>query len=440
MFEGISENLQNIFRKFSGRGHLTEKNIRDGMREVRMALLQADVNFKVVKSFIDRVTEKSVGQDVIKSITPAQQIIKIVQDEMITLMGQSDTGIDFSSSGPTIIMLLGLQGSGKTTTCAKLAKYLTKKSHHPLLVAADIQRPAAVEQLKILGKQLDLPVYSEALGPPPRICAQSLKFAAEKNCDVIILDTAGRLHIDQELMNELKEINQKVKPHHIWLVADAMTGQDAVKSAAEFDTQLPLNGVILTKLDGDSRGGAALSIKAVTGKPIKFAGIGEKVTDFEEFHPDRMASRILGMGDIISLVEKAQTTVDIEEAKKLEKKILKNELNLQDFLNQLKQLKKMGSLKDLMAMIPGIGGAIKNVDEKELKKTEAIILSMTHKERNYPEVIDGRRRQRIARGSGTSVAQINSLLKQFKEMKKMMKNMGKPGKMGGLMSKFMPKM
>ena len=437
MFDGLAENLQNIFRKLSGRGHLTEKNIQDGLREVRLALLQADVNFKVVKDFIDRVTQRAIGQDVIKSITPAQQIIKIVHDEMTALMGPPDCSIQFNSTGPTVIMMLGLQGSGKTTACAKLAQYLVKKARHPLLVAADIQRPAAVEQLKILVKQINIPVYSEEMAPPPRIGERALKFASDNGRDVVIIDTAGRLHIDQPLMNELKEIKQRVNPHHLWLVADAMTGQDAVKSAGEFDAQLSINGVILTKLDGDTRGGAALSIKAVTGKPIKFVGIGEKISDFEEFHPDRMSSRILGMGDIISLVEKAQQTVDLAEAQKLEEKLRKNEFNLQDLLNQLKQLKKMGPLKDLLAMIPGLGGAAKDVDEKEFKGMEAIIFSMTPVERNNPEILDGRRRQRIARGSGTSVAQINTLLKQFKEMKNMMKNMGKMGKINNLMGKFM---
>lgn len=440
MFESITESLQSVFRKLRARGKLTEKNIRDGMREVRMALLQADVNYKVVKDFIERVTQQAIGQEVIRSITPAQQIVKIVQDEMTGLMGPVDWSIKFNPKGPTVIMMIGLQGCGKTTTCVKLARYLIKKAHQPLLVAADIQRPAAVEQLKVLGKQLDIPVYSEEIGPPPRICERAVKFAQENNRDVIILDTAGRLHINQELMDELKDVAKRTRPNEIFLVADAMTGQDAVRSAGEFNTQLPLNSVILTKLDGDARGGAALSIKAVTGKPIKFAGVGEKTDDFEEFHPDRMASRILGMGDVVTLVEKAQETVDIEQAKKLEEKIRKSELNLQDFLDQLRQIKKMGPLKELLALIPGVGGAMKDVDEKEMKKVEAVIQSMTKEERFHPEIIDGRRRQRIARGSGTSVQQINSLLKQFKEMRKMMKDMGKMGKMNKMMGKFMPKM
>ncbi|MFH1228732.1 MAG: signal recognition particle protein [Planctomycetota bacterium] len=437
MFDAITEKLQAAFRKLAGRGKLTEKNIQDGLREVRMALLEADVNYKVVKDFIDRVTKRAIGQDVIQSIAPAQQIIKIVHDELVTLMGPVDSSVHFASQPPTVIMMIGLQGCGKTTTCAKLARFLSKKGKRPLLVAADIQRPAAVEQLQALGKQLNIPVYSEAMGPPPRICAQSIKFANANNLDVVILDTAGRLHINQELMDELKEIIRRTQPHHIFLVADAMTGQDAVNSAKSFDEQSPLSGVILTKLDGDARGGAALSIKAVTGKPIKFVGIGEKPDNFEEFHPDRMASRILGMGDVISLVEKAQSVMDEDKAKKLQEKMLKNKLDLQDFLDQLQQIKKMGSLKDMLAMIPGIGGALKNVDmdDKQLKRIEAIIQSMTPLERTEPDIIDGKRKLRISKGSGTSVAEINSLLKQFTEMQKMMKNIGKMPK--SMMGKFL---
>jgi signal recognition particle subunit SRP54 len=459
MFETITEKLQDVFRKFTARGRLSESNIQEGLREVRLALLEADVNYKVVKDFIDRVTQRAIGQDVIKSVTPGQQIIKIVYDEMVGLMGPpaspaggqggQDGTIKFNNTPPTVIMMVGLHGCGKTTTCAKLAKYLVKQTRHPLLVAADVQRPAAVEQLKILGQQNQIPVYTEPAcaaasagrpaSTPPRICANSLKFASENNCDIIILDTAGRLHIDEDLMAELKEIVKRVSPHQTFLVCDAMTGQDAVNSAREFHQQIPLDGVILTKLDGDARGGAALSVKAVTGRPIKFVGIGEKIDNFEEFHPDRMASRILGMGDVVSLVEKAQATIDADQALKLEEKIRKNELNLQDFLDQLKQLKKMGPIKDLLGMIPGLGGAVKEVDDKELKHIEAIVLSMTPEERFNPEVLDGKRRLRISRGSGTSVQQVNSLLKQFKGMKKMMKDMGKMGKMSKMMGKFMPK-
>jgi len=438
MFESITEKLQAVFRKLSGQASLTEKNIQDGLREVRLALLEADVNYKIVKDFIDTVTKRAVGKDVINSITPAQQIIKIVNDELVALMGPVESGIKFASEPPTIFMLVGLQGCGKTTTCAKLARYLTKKAHQPLLVAADVQRPAAVDQLKALGKQLDLPVYNEKNTTPVRICENSIKFARQNNLDTIILDTAGRLHINQELMDELKEISHRLKPQYVFLVADAMTGQDAVNSAKSFDSWLPLNGIILTKLDGDTRGGAALSIKAVTGKPIKFVGIGEKTDNFEEFYPERMASRILGMGDIVSLVEKAQETMDETKAKKLEEKLRKNKLDLQDFLEQLQQIKKMGSLKDIIAMIPGVGSAIKNmdIDDKHIKKIEAIIQSMTPYERENPEVLDGKRRTRISRGSGTTLADVNQLIKQFNEMQKMMKNMGKMGKMGKMMGKI----
>jgi len=436
MFESITERLQAVFRKLTARGKLTEKNIQEGLREVRVALLEADVNYKVVKDFIEAVSKRAVGQEIVQSISPGQQIVKIVYDEMVRLMGPPDWSIKFNPKGPTVIMMVGLQGSGKTTTCAKLAQYLLKKTHQPLLVAADVKRPAAIEQLKVLGKQLDLPVYSESSGSPPRLCEKAVSVARETNRDVIILDTAGRLHIDAELMDELKQIVQRINPDQKYLVSDAMTGQDAVNSAREFNTQLNLDGVILTKLDGDARGGAAISIKAVTGKPIKFVGVGEKIENFEEFYPDRMASRILGMGDIVTLVEKAQATVDLERAKELEEKIRKQELTLQDFLDQFRQIKKMGPLKDLLSLIPGLGGAVKDVDEKEIKHIEAIILSMTKEERLHSEIIDGSRRKRIALGSGTSVAQINSLLKQFKEMKQMMKDMSKTGHLGKLMGKI----
>src|SRR3989339_476333 len=441
MFESITEKLQSVFKKLSGQASLSEKNIQDGLREVRMALLEADVNYKIVKEFIETVTKRAIGKDVIESITPAQQIIKIVSDELVNLMGPVESGIKFASEPPTIFMLVGLQGCGKTTTCAKLAKYLTKKSHQPLLVAADVQRPAAVDQLKTLGKQLNIPVYSERGTTPPKICENSLKFARENNLDCIILDTAGRLHINQELMDELKEISHRTKPQYVFLVADAMTGQDAVNSAKSFNEWLPLAGVILTKLDGDARGGAAISIKAVTGQPIRFVGIGEKIDNFEEFYPERMASRILGMGDIVSLVEKAQENMDEAKAKKLEEKLRKNKLDLQDFLEQLQQIKKMGSLKDILAMLPGVGGAIKNldIDDKHIKKIEAIIQSMTPYERENPEVIDIKRRNRISKGSGTLPGDVSQLIKQFNDMQKMMKNMPKMGKMMGKMGGFLGK-
>ncbi|MCR4320931.1 MAG: signal recognition particle protein, partial [Candidatus Brocadiaceae bacterium] len=352
MFESITNSLESVFSKLRGKGRLTEGNIKDGLHEVRLALLEADVNYKVVKEFIQHVTERSVGEEVIKSIAPGQQVIKIVHDELIKLMGDSDTSIPFRDGDQTLIMLVGLQGSGKTTTAGKLAKMILSKGRKPLLVAADVQRPAAVEQLKVLGQQLDIPVYFEANSQPVKICKNAVEYAKKNTNDVIIFDTAGRLHIDDELMSELKEIKGKLEPHQIYFVCDSMTGQDAVNSAKEFNTQLGFDGVILTKLDGDTRGGAALSIKAVTGKPIKFVGIGEKLDRLEEFHPDRMASRILGMGDIVSLVEKAQQAINLEDAQKLSRKIQDDTLGLDDFLAQLQQIKKMGPIKEVLGMIP----------------------------------------------------------------------------------------
>ncbi|MBI5368170.1 MAG: signal recognition particle protein, partial [Planctomycetes bacterium] len=410
---------------------LTAQNIQEGMREVRMALLAADVHYKVAKEFIEKVTQLAIGQEVLSSINPSQQIVKIVHDELIALMTAPETQFPWNPKGPTVIMLAGLQGSGKTTTCAKLARLFTKKGKHPMLVAADIQRPAAIEQLKVLGKQLGIPVYSEEGGRPPKICERGIEAARAGQRDMVILDTAGRLHIDAALMEEVAEIADKTKPQQIYLVCDAMTGQDAVTSAKEFNEKLPLDGVILTKLDGDAKGGAALSVRAVTGKPIRYVGMGEKIEDLEEFHPDRLVSRILGMGDVVSLVEKAQEHFDADQAAELQDKIRKNELNLEDFLNQLNQMRKMGPLKDLLAMIPGMGGLAEQVDEKEFKRIEAMIQSMTQKERRDPDLIDGSRRLRIARGSGTSVQEVNSLLKQFRDVRKMMKGMGKMRKMFG---------
>ncbi len=426
MFESITGSLDTIFSKLRGKGRLTEENIKDGMREVRVALLEADTNYKVVKDFIQRVTERAVGEEVVRSVTPGQQIVKIVQDEMENLMGPVDSNIPFLDGGATIIMLVGLQGSGKTTTSGKLANMIMSKGRKPMLVAADVQRPAAIEQLKILGKQLNIPVYSEKGINPVKICKGAVKFAKAGNHDVIILDTAGRLHVDEELMLELKEIKGKIKPTQIFFVCDSMTGQDAVNSAKEFDSQLDFDGVILTKLDGDARGGAALSVKAVTGKPIKFVGVGEKLDKLEEFHPDRMASKILGMGDVVSLVEKAQKVIDVEEAEKLEKKLRENALTLDDFLGQLQQVKKMGPLKDIIGMIPGMGKKIEgvNVDEDQLKKVEAIIRSMTLEERIRPEIVEGSRRHRIANGSGTKANDVSQLQKQFKQMKKMFRQFG----------------
>ncbi|MEW6356655.1 MAG: signal recognition particle protein [Planctomycetota bacterium] len=425
MFEALTNSLNAVFHKLRGRGTLTDKNIEDGLREIRMALLEADVNFKVAKDFIKDVTAKAVGQEVIKSVTPGQQIVKIVHDSLIELMGAGDAAIPPAQDGPTIIMLAGLQGSGKTTTAGKLASYLRRKGHNPLLVAADVRRPAAIEQLKVLGRQLEIPVYSEDNSRAVPICERAVAQAKQDGRDMVILDTAGRLHIDAEMMAELLEVNAKVKPHQKYLVADAMTGQDAVNSAKEFNDQLELDGIILTKLDGDARGGAALSIKAVTGKPIKFVGVGEKLDRLEEFHADRMVSRILGMGDVVSLVEKAQEAVDMEQAAAMQEKIRKNTLNLEDFLNQLQQVRKMGPLKELMKMIPGLGSQFAEAEleggEEEIGRVEAMIRSMTPAEREDPEVIDSSRRRRIAAGSGVEPHEVNQLLKQFKQTKTMLK-------------------
>ncbi|MDR4509427.1 MAG: signal recognition particle protein [Candidatus Brocadiaceae bacterium] len=423
MFESISDSLVGVLDKFRGKGRLSEANIKDGLHAVRLALLEADVNYKVVKDFIRQVTARAVGEEVIKSVAPGQQVIKIVHSELIALMGESDTAIPFKDGEPTVIMLVGLQGSGKTTTVGKLAMLLQSKGKKPLLVAADVQRPAAIDQLKILGKQLNVPVYFEQHSQPLKICKNALKYASENENDVVVFDTAGRLHIDSDLMSELKEIKEKTAPDQVYFVCDSMTGQDAVNSAKEFDAQLGFDGVILSKLDGDTRGGAALSIRAVTGKPIKFVGIGEKLDRLEEFHPDRMASRILGMGDVVSFVERAQQAVDLEEAQKLTKKIQDDSLSLEDFLSQLQQIKKMGPIKEVLGMIPGMGSKMDglNVDEKQLERVEAIIKSMTTGERLKPEIINGSRRHRVAAGSGTTIQDVNQLLKQFKSMKKLMK-------------------
>ncbi len=426
MFESITGNFDTIFNKMRGRGRLTEQNINDGLREVRVALLEADTNYKVVKDFIKNVTAKAVGEEVLKSVTPGQQIVKIVQTEMANLMGPGDSTIKYVDGDITVIMLAGLQGSGKTTTAGKLANMILSKGKSPLLVAADVKRPAAIEQLKVIGRQLKIPVYSEKGSNPLKVCKWALKRAFLDKHNVVILDTAGRLHVDEELMLELTQIKEKIKPTQIFFVCDSMTGQDAVNSAKEFNSQLNFDGVILTKLDGDTRGGAALSIKAVTGKPIKFVGVGEKLDKLEEFHPDRMASRILGMGDVVSLVEKAQQVIDEKEALKLEQKIKDNTLTLDDFLTQLQQVKKMGSMKDILGMIPGVGKKMKgmDVDDNQLKRVEAIIRSMTLEERMNPEKIEGGRRHRISRGSGTNSQDVSQLLKQFKQMKKMFRSLG----------------
>jgi signal recognition particle subunit SRP54 len=438
MFEGLSEKLQGAFRKLTGYGKLSEKNIADAMRDVRLALLEADVNFKVVKDFITRVKARAVGQEVLRSITPGQQVIKIVHDELVALMGGSAVGLDLSAS-PAVVMLVGLQGSGKTTLAGKLANMLRRKGRHPLMVACDTKRPAAIEQLVVLGKQLDMPVFADTAEPNAvKIAASSMRHAADRHFDVLVLDTAGRLHVDDELMRELEAIKAKLKPGEILLVADAMTGQDAVNIAQEFDRRLGITGAVLTKLDGDTRGGAALSIRAVTGKPIKLVGIGEKSSDLDVFYPDRLASRILGMGDVVTLVEKAQEQFTAEQAAKIEEKIRKHSLNLDDYLAQLQQIKKMGSIESVLAMIPGMGQAMKHmqIDDRQLGKVEAIIQSMTEQERRHPEILNGSRRTRIAQGSGTTVVDVNKLLKGFEQAKKMMKNMGKIQKglmrMGGL--------
>lgn len=425
MLEDLTQKLETVFQKLRGYGTLTEKNVADSMKEIRRALLEADVNYKVVKDFVSSVQDKAIGQDVLRSVTPGQMIVKIVHSELIDLLGETSTQIKIAGIPPTIVMLAGLQGCGKTTFAGKLAQFFRKKGRHPMLVAADVYRPAAIEQLKVVGKSLDIPVYSEDSGEPVKICSQAIAEARQQTCDLLILDTAGRLHIDDEMMRELEEIKEKVKPHEILFVADGMTGQDAVNSAKEFCTRLEFDGIVLTKLDGDTRGGAALSIRAVTQKPIKFIGVGEKYDAIEQFFPDRMASRILGMGDVVSLVEKAQETIDQEKAARLEKKILKQDFNLEDFFDQLQQIKKMGPLDQLLGMIPGVGSQLSgmNVDDRSFVSIEAIINSMTVLERRNPKILNGSRRRRIAMGSGTSVQEINRLLNQFGQMKKMLKNM-----------------
>jgi signal recognition particle subunit SRP54 len=440
IFEGLADRLQTTFKKLRGHGKLTESDVNEAMREVRMALLEADVNFKVVKEFVHKVKERAIGQDILDTLTPAQVVIKIVDEELTNLMGGTQSRIMMASQPPTVIMMVGLQGAGKTTSAGKLGLSLKKDGKHPVLVAADIYRPAAVKQLQVLGSQLDIPVFAMAAGNDAVTIAQeSLAFAQAHANDVVIIDTAGRLQIDEKLMQELKDIKADVHPHEILLVVDAMTGQEAVNVAQSFNTDLGLDGVVLTKLDGDARGGAALSIKAVTGCPIKFIGMGEKLEPLQAFHPDRMASRILGMGDVLSLIEKAQSTFDIAEAQKLEKKLKKDEFTLDDFLSQMQQVKKLGSLESILGMIPGMGGLKKQLDGKdidlngkEMKHLEAIITSMTRQERANISLINGSRRKRIALGSGTRVQDVNKLLKQFAEMKKMMKKMKKMkgGRMG----------
>ncbi len=438
-FEGLSDRLQDIFKKLRGKGKITEEDVKGALREVRLALLEADVNFKVVKDFTGKVKDRAVGQEVLQSITPGQQIIKIVHDEMTALMGGSESKLSLSSKTPAVIMAVGLQGAGKTTTVAKLARNLVKQGRRPLLVAADIYRPAAIKQLQVLGEQINVPVFAMGQNKPVDIAKAAVEHAKSNNRDIVIIDTAGRLHINEELMEELKQVKANVNPDEILLVVDAMTGQDAVNIAESFNEDLGLTGVVLTKLDGDTRGGAALSVKAVTGCPIKFIGMGEKLDALEVFHPDRMASRILGMGDVLSLVEKAQANIDEKKALEMQRKIRQQEFTLEDFLDQMQQVRSMGPLEDLLGMIPGMKKQLKGMqgdfDEKELFRIEAIIKSMTMNERLDPSIINGSRKKRIARGSGTKVQDVNRLLKQFDESKRMMKqfaDMGKKGKRGGM--------
>ena len=428
LFEGLAERLQEAFKKLKGKGKITEEHVNEALREVRMGLLEADVNFKVVKDFIARVKAKAIGQEVLNSLSPAQHVVKIVNDELTELMGGTQNKLIVANKPPTVIMLVGLQGAGKTTTAGKLANNLKKQNKKPLLVAADIYRPAAIKQLQVLGEQLNIPVFALTAGESPvEIARQAIEKAVSLFCDTVIIDTAGRLHVNQELMAELQGIKNIVQPQEILLVVDAMTGQDAVTVAESFNATLDISGLILTKLDGDARGGAALSIKAVTGKPIKFVGMGEKLDALEPFHPERMASRILGMGDILSLIEKAQATIDVDQAAEMEKKLLKEEFTLEQFLDQLQMIKKMGSLESILNMIPGMGNIKKlqnvEINDKEILHVEAIIRSMTKKERRNPNILNGSRRKRIALGSGMRVQDVNKLLKQFEESKKMMKQM-----------------
>jgi signal recognition particle subunit SRP54 len=427
MLEDLTQRLESVFQKLRGYGKLTEKNITDSMKEIRRALLEADVNYKVVKDFVLKVQERSIGQEVLRSVTPGQMIVKIVHDELIKLLGETTTQIKTAGIPPTIVMLAGLQGSGKTTFAGKLATFFRKKGKHPMLLAADVYRPAAIEQLRVVGRSLNIPVYTEDSNNPIKICQNAIGAARKQSCDLLILDTAGRLHIDDQMMQELEVIKSQVKPQEILFIADGMTGQDAVNTAKEFCDRLEFDGIVLTKLDGDTRGGAAISIRAVTQKPIKFIGIGEKSDAIEQFYPERMASRILGMGDVVSLVEKAQETIDQEKAAKLEKKLLKQEFTLEDFYDQLQQIKKMGPLDQLLGMIPGIGSQLKgaSVDDRSFIRIEAIINSMTIQERRNPKILNGSRRRRIASGSGTRVQDVNQLLNQFGQMKKMLKSMKK---------------
>ena len=424
MYESLTEKLANAFKKFRNKGKLSEKDVKEGMREIKLALLEADVNFKVVKGFINSVTERAVGAEVLESLVPAQQIVKIVNEELIALMGETQAKLEISSKPPTVVMMCGLQGSGKTTHSGKIAAMYKKQGKNPLLVACDIYRPAAIKQLEVVGEQIGVPVFQMGTESPVKIAREAVKYASAKGYDMVFLDTAGRLHIDEVLMEELHKIKDEVNPTEILLVVDAMLGQDAVNVAESFNELLDITGVVLTKMDGDTRGGAALSVRYVTGKPIKFVGTGEKLDMIEPFYPDRMASRILGMGDVLSLIEKAEQAYDEKQAAELEKKIRENTFTLTDYLDQFRQIRKMGNIENLIGMIPGIKpGALKNaqIDEKALGRTEAIILSMTPREREKPDVINGSRKKRIAAGAGTTVEEVNKLLRQFEQMSKMMK-------------------
>ncbi|MCL2396597.1 MAG: signal recognition particle protein [Defluviitaleaceae bacterium] len=438
-FESLTTKLSGVFKQLRGKGKLSEKDVKEAMREVRLALLEADVNFKIVKEFVAAVTEKAVGDEVLKGLNPGQFVVKIVNDELTALMGSTQSKISFSNNPPSVFMMVGLQGSGKTTTSGKIAAQLRKQGKNPLLVACDIYRPAAIKQLQVVGNNLSIPVYEKGGQSPVQTALEAVEHARGHNMDVVIIDTAGRLHIDEELMDELAGIKAAVKPQEILLVVDAMTGQDAVNVAENFNEKIGIDGIVITKLDGDTRGGAALSVRKITGKPIKFVGMGEKVDDLEPFHPDRMAGRILGMGDIMTIIDKAQQNIDAEEAMALERKLRKNEFDLDDFLQQMQQVRKMGPLKNILGMIPGAGNI--NIDddmvnEKTMGHVEAIIQSMTPKERSNPAILSGPRKRRIALGSGRSIQEVNRLLKQFDEMKKMMKqfsDMGKSGKKRGKM-------
>ncbi len=440
MFNNLTDKFETIFKKLKGQGKLTEKNIQDSLREVRRALLEADVNFKIVKNFVDEIAKRAVGTQVMKSITPGNQVVKIVHEQLINLMGNENFEVKLHDNRLNTIMLVGLQGSGKTTTCAKLVNHFRKKTISPAMVACDIYRPAADHQLEILGSQLNIPVISDIHSKNViKIVKKALKETERSSANFLVFDTAGRLHIDEKLMEELRDLKKLLKPDYIFFVADAMTGQDAVNVAKEFNDQIEFDGVILTKMDSDARGGAALSIKAVTNKPVVFIGTGEKISDLEEFHPDRMANRILGMGDILTLIEKAEASFDVQEAEKLASKLKKNKFTFTDFLKQLQQIQKMGPIDQLVGLMPGIGGkALKGlkIDEKEIKHIEAIIYSMTVKERENPLVINGSRRYRIAAGSGTSIQEVNKLLKQFDQMKKMMRNINNPKFLKGKMLPF----